>query len=163
MGSRTPDRRDATEWATASGPLASHGTFADAASFGEIVFNCTAGAVSLEALRMAGAQNLRGKVLIDVSNGLDFSRGMPPVLTVCNTDSIGEQIQRAFPDAEGGQGAEHHAPRADDRPVASSRRPRRVRLRQRRRRQGRGDEDPEGMVRLEERDRRGRHTRLAGP
>ena len=48
---------------------------------------------------MAGAQNLKGKILIDVSNPLDFSRGMPPTLTVCNVDSVGEQIQRAFPDA----------------------------------------------------------------
>ena len=100
MGSRTSDNADATEWARESGPRASHGTFADAASFGEIVFNCTAGAISLEALRMAGAENLNGKVLIDVSNPLDFSKGMPPSLTVCNTDSIGEQIQRAFPDAK---------------------------------------------------------------
>jgi predicted dinucleotide-binding enzyme len=99
MGSRTAENAKATEWVRATGPKASHGTFADAASFGEIVFNCTAGAVSLEALRMAGAQNLKGKILIDVSNPLDFSRGMPPTLTVCNTDSVGEQIQRAFPDA----------------------------------------------------------------
>ena len=38
-----------------------------------------------------------GKTLIDVANPLDFSKGMPPTLTVCNTDSLGEQIQRAFP------------------------------------------------------------------
>jgi 8-hydroxy-5-deazaflavin:NADPH oxidoreductase len=99
MGSRTAENAKATEWVRATGPKASHGTFADAASFGEIVFNCTAGVVSVEALKMAGAQNLKGKILIDVSNPLDFSRGMPPTLTVCNTDSVGEQIQRAFPDA----------------------------------------------------------------
>ena len=34
----------------------------------------------------------------DVSNPLDFSRGMPPTLFVCNTDSLGEQIQQRFPD-----------------------------------------------------------------
>jgi predicted dinucleotide-binding enzyme len=45
----------------------------------------------------AGAENLDGKILIDVSNPLDFSKGFPPTLTVCNTDSVGEQIQRAFP------------------------------------------------------------------
>jgi predicted dinucleotide-binding enzyme len=63
------------------------------------VFNCTAGQASLEALRLAGAENLDGKTLVDVSNPLDFSRGMPPTLTVSNTDSLGEQIQRAFPRA----------------------------------------------------------------
>jgi predicted dinucleotide-binding enzyme len=73
--------------------------FADAAAHGELVFNCTAGTASLQALEAAGADNLAGKVLVDVSNPLDFSQGMPPRLTVCNDDSMGEQIQRAFPDA----------------------------------------------------------------
>ena len=78
----------------------SHGTFADAAAFGEVLFNCTSGEASLEALSLAGADNLKGKVLIDIANPLDFSRGMPPSLLVCNTDSLGEQIQRAFPEAK---------------------------------------------------------------
>src|SRR3989442_10377349 len=73
--------------------------FADAAAFGELVINATAGGASLDALRMAGADNLAGKVLLDVANPLDFSAGMPPTLTVSNTDSLGEQIQREFPDA----------------------------------------------------------------
>src|SRR5207244_7355833 len=62
-----------------------------------VVFNATAGVASLDALRAAGAENLEGKVLVDVANPLDFSRGMPPTLSVSNTDSLGEQIQRAFP------------------------------------------------------------------
>jgi predicted dinucleotide-binding enzyme len=74
-------------------------TFADAGVHGEIVANATAGGVSLAALEAAGADNLAGKVLIDVANTLDFSQGMPPTLSVVNTDSLGEQIQRAFPDA----------------------------------------------------------------
>ena len=73
------------------------GTFAEAAAFGERVVNCTAGTASLDALQMAGAENLNGKILIDLANALDFSHGMPPTLTVCNTDSLAEQIQRAFP------------------------------------------------------------------
>jgi len=99
MGSRTARNAKAAEWTKANGPKASAGTFADAAKFGEVVFNCTAGAVSLEALKQAGGKNLGGKVLVDVANPLDFSKGMPPTLTVCNTDSLGEQIQRAFPEA----------------------------------------------------------------
>jgi 8-hydroxy-5-deazaflavin:NADPH oxidoreductase len=63
------------------------------------VVNATAGAASLAALRAAGAENLAGKVLIDVANPLDFSQGMPPTLTVCNTDSLAEQIQREFPES----------------------------------------------------------------
>jgi predicted dinucleotide-binding enzyme len=100
MGSRTAGNAKATEWVKAAGGKASAGTFAEAAAFAEIVFNCTAGAVSLEALEAAGRKNLAGKVLVDVSNPLDFSKGMPPSLTVCNTDSLAEQIQRAFPEAK---------------------------------------------------------------
>src|SRR5690606_8892912 len=75
-------------------------SFADAAIGAELILNATQGAVALEVLHAAGAENLKGKVLIDISNPLDFSNGMPPTLTVCNTDSIGEQIQAAFPEAK---------------------------------------------------------------
>jgi 8-hydroxy-5-deazaflavin:NADPH oxidoreductase len=75
------------------------GTFGEAAAHGEIVVNATAGGVSLEALELAGEDHLSGKVLIDVSNPLDFSQGMPPTLSVSNTDSLGEGIQRRFPEA----------------------------------------------------------------
>ena len=76
------------------------GTFAEAAAHGEMVVNATAGAVSLEALEQAGKDNLNGKILIDIANPLDFSKGMPPTLLVSNTDSLGEQIQRRFPEAK---------------------------------------------------------------
>jgi hypothetical protein len=72
--------------------------FPDAAAHGELVFNCTAGAASLEALGAAGEENLAGKVLVDVTLPLDFSQGRPPGLFVCDDDSLGEQIQRAFPE-----------------------------------------------------------------
>ena len=98
MGSRTAGNPTAVEWAEQAGPLASEGSFADAAAFGELAFNATAGVASLAALEAAGAEQLAGKVLIDVANPLDFSHGMPPTLSVCNDDSLGEQIQRAFPD-----------------------------------------------------------------
>jgi 8-hydroxy-5-deazaflavin:NADPH oxidoreductase len=99
MGSRTADNEAAAAWAAEAGPSASHGTFADAAEFGQTVMNCTAGGVSLDALAAAGAENLSGKVLIDVANALTFETGRL-TLTVCNTDSLGEQIQRAFPDVK---------------------------------------------------------------
>ncbi|HVJ21959.1 MAG TPA: NAD(P)-binding domain-containing protein, partial [Polyangiaceae bacterium] len=94
MGSRSAGGEKATEWVKKAGAKASEGTFADAASFGELVFNCTSGAGSLEALRAAGAKNLEGKVLIDIANPLDFSKGMPPTLFSGNTDSLGEAAQR---------------------------------------------------------------------
>ncbi len=98
MGARAAGNEKAVAWAQSGGPLASEGSFADAAAFGELVINATAGAASLDALEMAGSEQLAGKVLIDVANPLDFSKGMPPTLTVCNDDSLAESIQRAFAD-----------------------------------------------------------------
>ena len=75
-------------------------TFADAARHGDIVINATNGMGSLEALDQAGESNLNGKILLDVANPLDFSHGMPPTLSVSNTDSLGERIQRAYPEVK---------------------------------------------------------------
>jgi hypothetical protein len=100
MGSRSATNEKAAAWVSSTGKGASQGTFADAAGFGEIVFNCTTGSASLDALRAAGAQNLRGKILVDVANPLDFSHGMPPSLFAGNTDSLAERIQAAFPETK---------------------------------------------------------------
>lgn len=99
MGSRQAGNEKAVAWVAEAGDGGSEGSFADAAGFGEVVVNATAGGASLEALEAAGGENLAGKVLIDVANALDFSQGMPPTLSVCNDDSLGEQIQAAFPEA----------------------------------------------------------------
>jgi predicted dinucleotide-binding enzyme len=99
MGSREAGNEKAVEWAEGAGERASEGSFTDAAGFGELVINATAGEASVEALRQAGAENLAGKTLLDVSNPLDFSQGFPPTLTVCNDDSLAETIQREFGDA----------------------------------------------------------------
>lgn len=96
LGSRSAEK--ARSLAKEIGPRAAGGTFADAASFGEVVFNCTSGSGSLDALKAAGARNIEGKVLVDVANPLRFV-GDQLTLTVANTDSLGEQIQRAFPSA----------------------------------------------------------------
>jgi 8-hydroxy-5-deazaflavin:NADPH oxidoreductase len=98
MGSRQAGNESAVKWARSAGASASEGTFADAAAFGELLINATGGGVSLDALRMAGAENLAGKVLIDVSNALDFGGGGPPVVGVSVDDSLGERIQAAFPE-----------------------------------------------------------------
>lgn len=100
MGARDARNEKAAAWAKGAGAKASHGTFADAAAFAEVVWNCTKGDGSLEALRAAGAANLRGKLLVDVSNPLDFSKGFPPSNFLPSTDSLGEQIQKAFPEAK---------------------------------------------------------------
>ena len=98
LGSRSTANPKAITWANEEGtPHALYGTFKNAAEFGEIIFNCTLGAASLDVLNQIGAENLKDKLLIDVSNPIDYS-GEGLTLTVCNTDSLGEQIQRALPE-----------------------------------------------------------------
>jgi 8-hydroxy-5-deazaflavin:NADPH oxidoreductase len=77
-------------------------SFADSAAFGELIINATNGATALNALDLATEENLRGKIIIDVSNPLDFSKGMPPFLLdgLNNTNSLGEEIQKEFPGAK---------------------------------------------------------------
>jgi 8-hydroxy-5-deazaflavin:NADPH oxidoreductase len=100
LGSRDEANPPAVAWSKEEGGQhALYGTFMNAASFGEIIFNCTLGSASMEALQQAGENNLRGKILIDTSNPLDRSTDMWS-LTVCNNDSLGEQIQRAFPETK---------------------------------------------------------------
>jgi predicted dinucleotide-binding enzyme len=98
LGSRDPANPVLVAWAKNCDNNALYGTFRNAAEFGEIIFNCTKGSASLDALEMAGAENLKNKILIDTANPLDRSTEVWK-LTVCNTDSLGEQIQRAFPEA----------------------------------------------------------------
>ncbi|MFQ3575097.1 MAG: NAD(P)-binding domain-containing protein [Cytophagales bacterium] len=100
MGSRSSNNEKAREWVSTNGSNASQGTFTEASSFGELIFNCTKGEHTLDALEMAGGANLSGKTLIDLSNPLDFSKGMPPFLipSLVNTNSLGETIQAKFPE-----------------------------------------------------------------
>lgn len=84
--------------------LAEHGdvgltTYADAAAGAELVVLAGNGSAALDMLTAAGADHLAGKVVLDISNPLDFSAGFPPTLFVKDTDSLGEQVQAAFPDA----------------------------------------------------------------
>jgi len=98
MGSRQAGNEKAATWAESAGDRASSGDFADAASFGEIAFNCTAGEGSVDAVSSA-TEGLAGKLLIDVANVLDFSNGPPPMISATDRDSLAEQIQRAVPEA----------------------------------------------------------------
>jgi len=100
MGSRSGNNQHASKWVSQNGSSASQGTFADAAKFGDIIFNCTKGEHALEALDAAGKENLSKKILVDVSNPLDFSKGMPPTLFMVNDTSLGETIQNKFPDTK---------------------------------------------------------------
>jgi hypothetical protein len=84
------------EWGADSPKLA---TFAQAAAQAELIVNASGGAAAVDVLIAAGDDNLTGKVLLDVSNPLDFSTGFPPTLFVKDTDSLAERIQRTFPTA----------------------------------------------------------------
>jgi len=105
MGARSPNNPKAAEWAAAAGANGSHGTFADAAAFGKVVFLCLLGSGTLEALELAEEENLNDKIIIDITNPLDFSRadfsrGVGPTLYISGgSDSLGEQVQRRVPGA----------------------------------------------------------------
>ena len=98
MGSRTGDNSSAVLWTTQNGERASHGTFADAAKFGERIFCCVQGIHALDALRMAGEENLAGKILIDQSNPFLYKDGnvsLDPQYSGWN--SLGEEVQKLLP------------------------------------------------------------------
>ena len=97
MGGRSPDNEKVQAFVAKTG--GKPGTFATAAAIGDLVIHCTRGDTAIEVLHQAGADNLKGKTLLDISNPLDFSKGFPPSLSISNTDSLGELIQRTFPDA----------------------------------------------------------------
>lgn len=99
MGSRDGQNANATTWAQTAGDRASTGTFAEAATFGEIVALATLGVANESALTMAGRDAFAGKIVLDTTNPLDFSAGKPQ-LAVGHTDSGGEQVQRLLPQAK---------------------------------------------------------------
>ena len=99
MGSRDPNQEKVKAWLKKAGAKASAGTFAEAAAFGELAVLCTIWSGAENAIRLAGPHNLAGKVVIDTTNPLDFSAGVPPKLAVGHTDSAGEQVQRWLPDS----------------------------------------------------------------
>ena len=101
IGSRDPNQSKITAWISKHGKEnASSGTFSDTASFGEIIILATLWTGTLEAIQLANPRNLANKIVIDVTNPLDFSKGMPPTLAVGHTDSAGETIQRMLPDSK---------------------------------------------------------------
>ncbi len=101
MGSRTSDNKNATKWGNEMGDNAYHGTFKEAANFADnIIFNCTKGEFVFQILESIGQRPMANKILVDVSNPLDFSKGMPPTLRICNDTSQGEQIQELYPETK---------------------------------------------------------------
>ena len=98
IGSRDPGKLQ--DWADSAGSQASTGTFAEAAAFGDIVVLATLGVATPDVIQSVGPDAFAGKVVIDTTNPLDFSKGMPPTLTVGTTDSLGEMIQRLLPNAK---------------------------------------------------------------
>ncbi len=100
MGARTSGNEKARNWAASNG--GKHGSFSEAADFGNIVVFATLGSATIEAAKLAGADNLAGKVVVDVTNPLDMSAGFPPTLLddLTNKTSVGEALQKAIPNAK---------------------------------------------------------------
>ncbi|MGH9742302.1 MAG: NADPH-dependent F420 reductase [Candidatus Acidiferrum sp.] len=101
LGSREAENDAAAKWVKQAGKGASQGTFAEAAVFGEMVLVCLRGDVSLPVVKSVGPVRLKGKIVIDVSNPLDVSKGFPcPLLPeLVNTNSLGEEVQKALPES----------------------------------------------------------------
>jgi len=99
LGTREPWSEKVRAWAAAAGPRASSGSFSDAARFAELAFLATRWDGTENALRLAGPDSLRGKVVVDVTNPLVLSPLGPPKLAIGHTDSGGEQVQRWLPGA----------------------------------------------------------------
>lgn len=99
LGARERGNEAAAAWVGEVGGAAAAGSFADAAAAAEVLVNATNGAHAIEALQACGESGLAGKVVLDVTNALDMSRGFPPRIGASSDDSLGEQIQRAFPHA----------------------------------------------------------------
>ncbi|MGE3466232.1 MAG: NADPH-dependent F420 reductase [Pyrinomonadaceae bacterium] len=95
----TRDRRKLEEWLSAAGPKSSVGSFADAAAFGEVIFLSVAPDVWRSAVDLAVRDNFTGKTVIDLTNPMDFTDGIPPRFTATVGHSLGEQIQRELPEA----------------------------------------------------------------
>ncbi|GAC1667987.1 MAG: NAD(P)-binding domain-containing protein [Candidatus Acidiferrum sp.] len=101
LGSREAGNAEGMAWAKSAGGGAAQGSFTDAAEFGEIVFICLRGDIALPVVKSVGGDKLKGKIVIDVSNPLDLSKGAPfPLLgDLVNTTSLGEEVQKALPGA----------------------------------------------------------------
>jgi predicted dinucleotide-binding enzyme len=99
MGSRDPKQDKVQAWVQSTGAAASAGTFAEAAAFGEVAVLATSWEGAESALALAGPEQLAGKVVIDATNPLDFSQGVPPRMAVAGNDSAGETVQRRLPGA----------------------------------------------------------------
>ena len=101
IGSRNPNQEKIIEWMAKHEKVkVSSGSFAEAASFGELDIIATSWAGTDEVIRMANPKNFASKVVIDVTNPLDFSKGMPPRLAIGHADSAGETVQRMLPDSK---------------------------------------------------------------
>jgi predicted dinucleotide-binding enzyme len=105
LGTRDPKKLDEkkkfagslNDWLASTGNQGRVGTFQDAAAHGELLINATEGQISMDALKLAAADKVGAKVLIDTSNELDFGKGMPPGSLASQGNCLGEKIQAAFP------------------------------------------------------------------
>jgi 8-hydroxy-5-deazaflavin:NADPH oxidoreductase len=98
LGSRDPAKLE--PWRKETPGRVSTGTFAQAAAHGDFVILALHGPATEAAIELAGARNFTGKLVLDATNPLDFSHGMPPGLFVGTTDSLGERVQRKLPGAK---------------------------------------------------------------
>ena len=96
----TRDTAKLAEWLSSAGENVSAGSLTEAAQFGEVLVLATSWGGTLNAIELAGSENFAGKIVVDVTNPLDFSQGVPPKLASAPGNSGAEQIQKAIPGAK---------------------------------------------------------------
>jgi len=100
IGTRNPSQQNLTDWLANNGNNVKAGTFAEVAAFGELLVFAIGWPNIKNVIKLAGADNFSGKVVLDTTNPLRFeSEGQPPVLDVGHDDSAGEYVQRLLPGA----------------------------------------------------------------
>ena len=99
IGSRNSKNAELDEWRAQTGARVPTATFREAAQHGEVVVLAVLGSAVDSVLDLAGPEAFAEKLVLDATNALDFSHGMPPGLFVGLTDSLGERIQRRLPTA----------------------------------------------------------------
>jgi predicted dinucleotide-binding enzyme len=98
MGARDGANPKAAGWVKEVGSQASAGSFSQAAQWGDVVVLATLGSVTEEVLRGVGPGAFRGKLVLDATNPLDFSKGSPRLVGNIG-DSGGERHQKLLPGA----------------------------------------------------------------
>jgi predicted dinucleotide-binding enzyme len=96
----THDISKLANWKSTAGENASEGSFTDVAKFGHLIVIGSLWGGTKNAISLAGLENFKERIMIDVTNLLDFTTGVPPKFVSSPGESGGEKIQNLLPDSK---------------------------------------------------------------